>query len=230
MVEWHPACRGTPVRAKAGGDGGIRTLDRALQPYNGLANRRLQPLGHISGCHAYARRVGTSQAPDRMTGFPIAGFCVLAASNSAHPPVRKPHPSRYPSYVDNSGPRVSADTPRVLQSNSKPFTKRGRSKWCGVALASGNSEDPRGAGGRRSASFCARARSLHPDNLEGMAAACCNPFLFDHPFRRRADRTTWQGSLAHFDRRARLAAGAGLSACRGRRIGVSPRITDCAMP
>jgi hypothetical protein len=34
--------------AKAGGDGGIRTLDRALQPYNGLANRRLQPLGHIS--------------------------------------------------------------------------------------------------------------------------------------------------------------------------------------
>ncbi len=32
-----------------GGDGGIRTLDRALQPYNGLANRRLQPLGHVSG-------------------------------------------------------------------------------------------------------------------------------------------------------------------------------------
>ena len=35
-------------KAKAGGDGGIRTLDRALQPYNGLANRRLQPLGHVS--------------------------------------------------------------------------------------------------------------------------------------------------------------------------------------
>jgi hypothetical protein len=31
-----------------GGAGGIRTLDRALQPYNGLANRRLQPLGHRS--------------------------------------------------------------------------------------------------------------------------------------------------------------------------------------
>ena len=31
-----------------GGAGGIRTLDRALQPYNGLANRRLQPLGHDS--------------------------------------------------------------------------------------------------------------------------------------------------------------------------------------
>ena len=31
-----------------GGDGGIRTLDTALGPYNGLANRRLQPLGHVS--------------------------------------------------------------------------------------------------------------------------------------------------------------------------------------
>jgi hypothetical protein len=39
----------------AGGDGGIRTLDRALQPYNGLANRRLQPLGHISAARRDSR-------------------------------------------------------------------------------------------------------------------------------------------------------------------------------
>src|ERR1041384_3371939 len=31
------------------GVGGIRTLDRGFRPYNGLANRRLQPLGHHSG-------------------------------------------------------------------------------------------------------------------------------------------------------------------------------------
>ncbi len=31
-----------------GGVGGIRTLGTAFQPYNGLANRRLQPLGHHS--------------------------------------------------------------------------------------------------------------------------------------------------------------------------------------
>ena len=31
-----------------GGERGIRTPDRALRPYNGLANRRLQPLGHLS--------------------------------------------------------------------------------------------------------------------------------------------------------------------------------------
>ena len=35
-------------RAKAGGEAGIRTLGRALRPYNGLANRRLQPLGHLT--------------------------------------------------------------------------------------------------------------------------------------------------------------------------------------
>src|SRR5437763_7610111 len=31
------------------GERGIRTPDTGLTPYNGLANRRLQPLGHLSG-------------------------------------------------------------------------------------------------------------------------------------------------------------------------------------
>ncbi len=30
------------------GAGGIRTLGTVLRPYNGLANHRLQPLGHSS--------------------------------------------------------------------------------------------------------------------------------------------------------------------------------------
>src|SRR3954454_5091585 len=30
------------------GETGIRTRDTGLTPYNGLANRRLQPLGHLS--------------------------------------------------------------------------------------------------------------------------------------------------------------------------------------
>src|SRR5438094_7455513 len=34
--------------AKAGGEAGIRTLDTGFGPYNGLANRRLQPLGHLT--------------------------------------------------------------------------------------------------------------------------------------------------------------------------------------
>ena len=31
-----------------GGEGGIRTPGTGFGPYNGLANRRLQPLGHLS--------------------------------------------------------------------------------------------------------------------------------------------------------------------------------------
>ena len=41
------SCRET--RREPGGERGIRTPDRAFRPYNGLANRRLQPLGHLSG-------------------------------------------------------------------------------------------------------------------------------------------------------------------------------------
>src|SRR5689334_11393061 len=37
------------------GEGGIRTLDTGVNPYNGLANRRLQPLGHLSNCKAQLR-------------------------------------------------------------------------------------------------------------------------------------------------------------------------------
>src|SRR2546430_16066216 len=40
------------------GEGGIRTPDRGISPYNGLANRRLQPLGHLSS------RCGNSQFTD----------------------------------------------------------------------------------------------------------------------------------------------------------------------
>jgi hypothetical protein len=42
------AVLGGAETAANGGAGGIRTLDRPLQAYNGLANRRLQPLGHSS--------------------------------------------------------------------------------------------------------------------------------------------------------------------------------------
>jgi hypothetical protein len=63
-----------PKRAKAGGGaGGIRTLDRALQPYNGLANRRLQPLGHSSvkadmpdAGASRKRQIGGCRVPDRL--------------------------------------------------------------------------------------------------------------------------------------------------------------------
>jgi hypothetical protein len=37
-----------PLWKGSGGERGIRTPDRGFSPYNGLANRRLQPLGHLS--------------------------------------------------------------------------------------------------------------------------------------------------------------------------------------
>ena len=39
---------------KAGGDGGIRTLD-TLNTYDDLANRCLQPLGHVSTGRGFCR-------------------------------------------------------------------------------------------------------------------------------------------------------------------------------
>jgi hypothetical protein len=39
---------GTGVK-KPGGEGGIRTLGTGVSPYNGLANRRIRPLCHLSG-------------------------------------------------------------------------------------------------------------------------------------------------------------------------------------
>ena len=36
-----------------GGEAGIRTLGTGFGPYNGLANRRLQPLGHLTALRKY---------------------------------------------------------------------------------------------------------------------------------------------------------------------------------
>ena len=43
-------CHPTPEnsQSEAGGEAGIRTLGTGFSPYNGLANRRLQPLGHLT--------------------------------------------------------------------------------------------------------------------------------------------------------------------------------------
>ena len=38
---------------KSGGEGGIRTLGTGVSPYNGLANRRIRPLCHLSGVQIF---------------------------------------------------------------------------------------------------------------------------------------------------------------------------------
>jgi hypothetical protein len=62
------------MKQHSGGAGGIRTLDRALQPYNGLANRRLQPLGHSSIVTNQALSLSVRWLkPQFATGLPPAG-------------------------------------------------------------------------------------------------------------------------------------------------------------
>src|ERR1035437_3100369 len=45
----------TRFKDRDGGEAGIRTLDTGLSPYNGLANRRLRPLGHLTVKNAVSR-------------------------------------------------------------------------------------------------------------------------------------------------------------------------------
>ena len=48
--EWQLGCEGKSMKPKEfGGEGGIRTLGTGISPYNGLANRRIRPLCHLSG-------------------------------------------------------------------------------------------------------------------------------------------------------------------------------------
>src|SRR5262249_26892088 len=45
----HAKPREGPAQSDlTGGEAGIRTLGTGFSPYNGLANRRLQPLGHLT--------------------------------------------------------------------------------------------------------------------------------------------------------------------------------------
>ena len=70
---------------KSGGEGGIRTPDTGFGPYNGLANRRLQPLGHLSAGFVQQQ-------------FTISDRQAIAASRRAMP--RRENRSVVPSEVN----------------------------------------------------------------------------------------------------------------------------------
>src|SRR5437773_187591 len=54
------------MSGKTGGEAGIRTLDTAFRPYNGLANRRLQPLGHLTAAINLSIRQASSYGNVRL--------------------------------------------------------------------------------------------------------------------------------------------------------------------
>jgi hypothetical protein len=72
--------RWTNLESGNGGAGGIRTLDTAFQPYNGLANRRLQPLGHSSASPCDRR---ADLCPRLMRASSRGNFPLILASGSA---------------------------------------------------------------------------------------------------------------------------------------------------
>ena len=55
LSSWHEV-----EKLGIGGEAGIRTLGTGLSPYNGLANRRLQPLGHLTVMRTLSIREASS--------------------------------------------------------------------------------------------------------------------------------------------------------------------------
>ncbi len=157
---------------------------------------------------------------------PARHFCALPLKFDPTGPAGGRPPRRVPD-LWTTADQVSAPSTPVLQCGRSPSSRRGVGKWCRVALASGNSEDPRGARRRRSVGLVSGTRSFHLDDVEGRAATSPAPVVVDQPVRRSADRTARQGPLAHIRCRTRLPAGSGYPAHRGGGIddaAIGPRV------
>ena len=80
METGHPGSKTiNKTGGQTGGEAGIRTLDTAFGPYNGLANRRLQPLGHLT---ANAKRNGNQHFADQ-------DFTLAEPTVFGNPPLEK---------------------------------------------------------------------------------------------------------------------------------------------
>jgi hypothetical protein len=143
-------------KQETGGAGGIRTLDRALQPYNGLANRRLQPLGHSSvmadmpdaaaGCKRQIRGfrirryLRTPARPGSLCFRPPAQICCVQVANAAQ--IRRSLPPGITGRVDSgrSGCTRSSYLSRNLQKrraasldlSCAPRRRSVRRRGCGI--------------------------------------------------------------------------------------------------
>ena len=74
---------------KTGGEGGIRTLGTGVSPYNGLANRRIRPLCHLSGA-AELQFITVVHTGDRKVGATfsqLAGACQCRKGSDGRLPV-----------------------------------------------------------------------------------------------------------------------------------------------
>jgi len=113
---------------ETGGAGGIRTLDRALQPYNGLANRRLQPLGHSSV---------RADMPDAGAGRKrqIRGFRIRRYLRALARPGSLASDRRHRSVVRTSQTRRRFDNHCLRESRARLITRRSGRARCFISIA-----------------------------------------------------------------------------------------------
>ena len=78
---------------KTGGEGGIRTLGTGVSPYNGLANRRIRPLCHLSGVRIFILPclllVTVALDSSRVSGCQVVARA-LRSSRQQHPLFKVP--------------------------------------------------------------------------------------------------------------------------------------------
>ena len=109
---------------RTGGEGGIRTLGTGVSPYNGLANRRIRPLCHLSG----VRNLSLSRSALR--SCPPARTLIAAQHHDCYSPSRRLSGCRLRSATSLSS-RLEVDraSPRISPSVSPALREAGRSSY-----------------------------------------------------------------------------------------------------
>ncbi len=118
--EQSEGLREEELRGSNGGEGGIRTLGTGVSPYNGLANRRIRPLCHLSGdgfSAVYHECRPHSDTPCRYASpITAAGLCRIAVKGCQ---------VRFSLSPWRCAPNVASDLFR-LAPNRKALAKSGR--------------------------------------------------------------------------------------------------------
>ena len=144
---------------------GIRTLDRALQPYNGLANRRLQPLGHVSRAQCAPRHMPDACPHCKRMPVELSEMLAetIAARGDHHKADNRPQAGRLPeSGFSRALTQQTWDAvARVVQTSPTGTRNSFRSLW-----SDHNGRDRRGSTLRARHTFFPDAAGVSPGFTE----------------------------------------------------------------
>ena len=106
------------LQRQSGGEAGIRTLGRGLCPFNGLANRRLQPLGHLTAS-AVREPAGAGRNTNYTPMWPVVRPRPPRRPGTGHPPARHSitqRPACGPDRYSGAAPAViSVSSSRMIE-------------------------------------------------------------------------------------------------------------------